>query len=117
MNRIATTAAALLVLTGAAGSAAAQPHRDNGRQEQRYDRQGNGRHDNGRHLGWQKQQHKQWRKGGHIERSDWNRGARIDYRRHHLNAPPRGYEWRQVDNSYVLAAVATGLIASILLAQ
>jgi Ni/Co efflux regulator RcnB len=68
------------------------------------------RHDNGRHRGWYK--------GGRIERNDWNRGQRIsDYRRYHLNRPPRGYEWRRVDNNYVLAAAATGIIASILLAN
>ena len=41
----------------------------------------------------------------------------INYRDHHLRRPPRGYEWRQVDGNYVLAAITTGLIASILLAN
>jgi Ni/Co efflux regulator RcnB len=63
-------------------------------------RNDNVRHDNGRHRGWYK--------GGRIDRSDWNRGYRInDYRRYHLQRPPRGYEWRRVDNNYVLAAAAT----------
>jgi Ni/Co efflux regulator RcnB len=62
--------------------------------------------------------HHDWRKGGRIERSDWDRGERVsDWHRNHLSRPPRGYEWRRVDNNYVLAAVAGGLIASVILAS
>ena len=61
--------------------------------------------------------HADWRKGGHIEQADWNRGQQVDYRAHHLAKPKRGYEWRQVDGNYVLAAAATGLIASIIVAS
>ena len=61
--------------------------------------------------------HPEWHKGAKIGRNDWNRGVKVDYRAHHLNAPPRGYEWRQVDGNYVLAAAATGLIAGIILAN
>ena len=61
--------------------------------------------------------HPEWRKGSRIGRNDWNRGSRVDYRARHLSRPPRGYEWRQVDGNYVLAAAATGLIASIILAN
>ena len=57
-----------------------------------------------------------WRAGGRIERGDWNRGRLIDYRAYRLSAPPSGYEWREVDGNYVLAAAATGVIASVLLA-
>ena len=59
--------------------------------------------------------HPDWRQGGHIARNDWGRGMHVDYRAHHLRTPPRGYEWRQVDGNFVLAAAATGLIASIIL--
>ena len=38
-----------------------------------------------------------------------------DWRGHHLNAPPRGHEWVQVGSDYVLIAIATGLIASLVL--
>lgn len=38
-----------------------------------------------------------------------------DWRGHHLSAPPRGYQWVQTGGDYVLVAVATGIIASILL--
>ena len=87
---------------------AVMQHRDNDRRDNyRHD---NNRHDNGKHRGWYK--------GGHIDRSDWNRGYRVnDYRRYHLQRPPRGYEWRRVDNNYVLAAAATGLIMGLVIAS
>ncbi|MDE1160940.1 MAG: RcnB family protein [Acidobacteriaceae bacterium] len=62
-------------------------------------------------------QHNDWHKGGRMPSGDWNRGARVDYRSHHLNAPPRGYEWREVDGNYVLAGIATGIIASTIIAS
>jgi len=40
-----------------------------------------------------------------------------DWRGHHLSAPPRGYQWVQTGSDYVLVAIATGIIASILLNQ
>ena len=52
-----------------------------------------------------------------MNHADWDRGERIDYHQYHLSAPPRGYEWRQVDGNYVLAAVATGVIASAIVAS
>lgn len=38
-----------------------------------------------------------------------------DWRGHRLSAPPRGYQWVQTGGDYVLVAVATGLIAQLLL--
>jgi Ni/Co efflux regulator RcnB len=61
--------------------------------------------------------HNDWRHGGHIAHNDWNRGQRVDYRHYHLRQPPHGYEWRQVDGNFVLAAAATGLIASVVAAS
>jgi len=93
-------------------AAMAMQNRDNDRHnDYRNDnRNGDYRHDNGQHRGWHK--------GGRIDRNDWNRGQRVnDWQRRHLQRPPRGYEWRQVDNNYVLAAAATGLIASLVLAN
>jgi len=57
----------------------------------------------------------QWHSGDRIGHNDWNSAQPVDYRTHHLNAPPRGYEWRESNGQYVLAAVATGVIASIIL--
>jgi Ni/Co efflux regulator RcnB len=59
--------------------------------------------------------HPEWRQGARIAPGDWGRGQAVDYRAHHLRAPPRGYEWREVDGNYVLAAAATGIIASVIL--
>ena len=61
--------------------------------------------------------HDDWRKGRRMSSSDWSRGQRIDYRQYHLSAPQRGYEWREVDGNYVLAAAATGLISSVIIAS
>jgi Ni/Co efflux regulator RcnB len=49
-----------------------------------------------------------------MDRNDWDRGERVDYRKHQFRRPPRGYEWRQVDGQFVLGAIATGMIAQII---
>ena len=51
-----------------------------------------------------------------IQRSRIAAGGR-DFAATVLSEPPRGYEWRQVDGNYVLAAAATGVIASALVAS
>ena len=61
--------------------------------------------------------HDEWKKGYHMRHEDWDRGQRVDYNTYHLKTPPRGYEWREVDGNYVLAAVATGVIASVVAAS
>ena len=61
--------------------------------------------------------HPEWHQGARIAPADWGRGQPVDYHAHHLRAPPHGYEWRQVDGNYVLAAVATGVIASVIAAS
>jgi Ni/Co efflux regulator RcnB len=68
-------------------------------------------HDNHQYV-----HHDEWKKGAKIRDEDWKRGEQVDYREHHLRAPPHGYEWRQVDGNYVLAAAATGVIASVIAA-
>jgi Ni/Co efflux regulator RcnB len=40
-----------------------------------------------------------------------------DWRGHHLRPPPRGYQWVQVGTDYLLVALATGLIADILVGR
>jgi Ni/Co efflux regulator RcnB len=69
-------------------------------------------HDNHQYV-----HHEEWKKGAKMRDEDWKRGEHIDHREHHLRAPPRGYEWRTVDGNYVLAAVATGVIASVVAAE
>jgi Ni/Co efflux regulator RcnB len=56
-----------------------------------------------------------WNSGERMGRTDWSSAQPIDYRQHNLRAPPSGYEWRESNGQYVLAAVATGLIASVIL--
>jgi len=78
-----------------------------------------------------------YRYGGYRDAHDrgagpdhsWYRGDRLpssyrgrqyvvdDWRGHHLSAPPSGYHWVQAGGDYVLAAIATGVIATILLNQ
>jgi Ni/Co efflux regulator RcnB len=116
MKRILTTAAAALIaVTGLAGAAVAQPYgHDHDRGYQKQDDRGYQRQDD---RGYQRQDdrgHHNWRRGERISRDDWGRYQRVDWRHHHLRRPPRGYEWREVDGNYVLAAAATGLIASII---
>jgi Ni/Co efflux regulator RcnB len=57
-----------------------------------------------------------FRRGGRLP--DEYRDQRYyvsDWRSHHLSAPPRGYQWVQTGSDFVLVAVATGVIASVLL--
>ena len=62
--------------------------------------------------------HDDWRKGYRMRPDDWRRAQRVNnWRAYRLSAPPRGYEWREVDGNYVLAAVATGIVASVIAAS
>jgi Ni/Co efflux regulator RcnB len=40
-----------------------------------------------------------------------------DWRDHRLSAPPYGYHWIQSGDDYILVAIATGIIAQILLSH
>jgi Ni/Co efflux regulator RcnB len=63
-----------------------------------------------------------------VPHRDWHRGDRLrpdyrgpqhivdDWRAQDLQPPPSGYQWVQVNGDFVLAAIATGVISSILLA-
>jgi Ni/Co efflux regulator RcnB len=115
MKHFVTAAAALALLAAPMGSAFAQGY--NHRNDHR---NGPAMHGPAMHNSYSHHDsysHRDWRKGGHIARNDWGRGHKVDWRRHRLHAPARGYEWREVDGNYVLAAVATGLIASVILAN
>jgi Ni/Co efflux regulator RcnB len=55
-------------------------------------------------------------RGGRLPPEYHNRQYVVDdWRAHRLSAPPRGYHWVQAGGDYVLVAIATGVIASILL--
>src|ERR1700722_13444762 len=93
MKQICKVAAFALLSTALVGpSAFAQDH-----------------HDNHHYV-----RHEEWKKGEHIKQEDWNRGDHIDYRKYHLHAPPSGYEWREVDGNFVMAAIATGVISTVI---
>ena len=57
----------------------------------------------------------EFRRGGYISREYRSRSYEVDYREHHLSRPPYGQRWVQVGSDYVLIAIATGVIASIIL--
>lgn len=59
-----------------------------------------------------------FRRGGRLPNEYRNRQYVVnDWRGHHLSPPPRGYNWVQTGGDYVLVAIATGVIAQILLGQ
>jgi len=58
----------------------------------------------------------QWRRGDRLPPEYRHRQYVVDdWRGHHLSAPPRGYQWVQVGGDYVLIAIATGVIANLIL--
>jgi Ni/Co efflux regulator RcnB len=115
MKRILTTAAALVIAgTFAVGTAAsAQPYDYYHHHDDTYYHRDNYHRGDYRpaYYGWHDRS--DWRRGGYVARYDWDRGYHVDYYRYHLRRPPYGYEWRRVGDNYVLAAIATGLIADI----
>ena len=54
-------------------------------------------------------------RGRYIPREYRDRAYEVDYREHHLSPPPQGHRWVQVGADYVLIAIATGVIANIIL--
>jgi Ni/Co efflux regulator RcnB len=124
---ITTLAATLLAGTALSGTAmaAGQRYDDRGRYDQRHD----DRHDSRYDRRDDRRDHRADRRDDRREYRRWQRGQRLDaryrgngyyvndYHRYGLRAPPRGYRWQRVDDSYILAAVATGLIASVIIAN
>lgn len=76
-----------------------------------------GRRDNGRHRGWGRDRGNSahWGRGQQMGYNDWRNAQRVEYRRYHLRQPPRGYEWRRTHDRFVLAAVTSGVIISVIL--
>ena len=57
-------------------------------------------------------------RGGRISSEYRHRNYVVDdWRGHNLSAPPRGYQWVQTGADYALIAIATGIIADILLSR
>ena len=59
-------------------------------------------------------QYRQWQPGYTLPSAYRHSRYAVDHRRYGLQAPPRGYEYRRVDNAVVLTAVATGLIGAVI---
>jgi Ni/Co efflux regulator RcnB len=56
------------------------------------------------------------RRGGHLPSRYRNHQYVVsNWREHHLRPPPRGYHWVQTGGDYVLAAIATGVIADLII--
>lgn len=111
MKRFILAATAVLALgVPMAAPAFADPprsHRD-------YDNRGDDRRDHDR-RDYRADKHTHWRVGGRIDRDD-RRYREVDYRAHRLREPPRGYHYVRDANTgdIVLAAIATGLIAALI---
>jgi Ni/Co efflux regulator RcnB len=70
------------------------------------------RHDNR----YQTQQRFEHRRGGYVSQQYRdNRYVVTDWRSRRLYQPQRGYQWVQAGNDYLLVAIATGLIAQVLM--
>ena len=118
MKRLITGALAALTLVGGTASlgatAQAQPHFGPpahtqsapvyGYDHNRFDR---GRADI-------RQSPPRFDRGQYLPQTYRGRDRFVDYRRHHLRAPPRGYGWVQGNsNQFLMVALASGLIAAI----
>ncbi|GAA5082744.1 RcnB family protein [Lysobacter panacisoli] len=105
---LSALAIGFLLLSPVAATAKGKHHHDHDRHDH-HDHDDDHDHDRGRHRG----HHKDYRRGVvYVER----RVYVDDYPRYHLHEPPRGHRWvRSDDGRYVLIAVATGIIADVLL--
>jgi len=100
-----------------------QREADRNHRDDRGDR--NGDRDHGRERGgpgWDRQHgvgpdHDVYRGGRLPSYYRSNQYVVDDWRGHHLRQPPRGYHWVQTGAEYALVAIATGVIADILLNQ
>ena len=102
MKRLLIAASALSLLGAAAGAADAQPYH-----RQSPPPQADNHHNDNRGG------HRNWSRGQRLDPSYRTRSHYVDYRSHHLRRPPRGYQWVQADNNFLLIALTTGLIAEI----
>jgi len=62
----------------------------------------------------QRAQSRHWAKGQKFDRRYAQNYRTVNYRQHHLNAPPRGYQWVQSGNDAVLVGIASGLIGAVI---
>jgi Ni/Co efflux regulator RcnB len=131
------TAAVALSIVASAGVAAAQPGQQRPDQHQQQGHNDQGRHDDDRHdqrgdnTNYERHatkrykapsryqpprgyQARQWHRGDKLPSSYRSKAYVVDYRHYGLGAPPRGYQYVRVNNDVVLAAVATGVISTVI---
>ncbi len=117
MIRKTGIAVALAVSLTMTGNVFAQDHNDHGRNDQRDSRDhrdGPGDRHNNRGPG--AGPNHSYHRGDRLPPEEHDRRYVVnDWHDHHLKAPPRGYHWVQSGDDYVLAAVATGVIAALVL--
>ena len=96
-------------LLASTGAAFAQGY---GPDQHQHHGQYHGMYDQGRHEGW-------YKKGGRVPQNYRGRQYVVtDWRHSHLRQPPRGYHWVRSDNGdFLLVAITTGVIASIIAAS
>lgn len=85
------------------------------RRETRYERRAERRYDGGRYYHPRGYQARDWRRGKRLPTAYRGSAYAVDYRAYRLSAPPRGYEYRRVGDDVVLTAIASGIIASVLI--
>jgi Ni/Co efflux regulator RcnB len=98
MNKILSAAIALSLLSGTA-----------------YAAQGNDTNRQGQRSRSSQSQQQQWSRGGRLPDQYRQQQYRVnDWQQRRLQPPPNGYAWyRNDDNQYLLAALATGIIAAV----
>ena len=132
---LTTTALALLMGLIAIAAKADPPVLETRNQHQQNDRRYDNRHDNRRYDN-RHYDNRRYNPPGHVRQNyprgagpdyRWHQGDRIppqyrgrgyvvdDWRGHRLSSPPRGYHWVQYGSDYLLVAIATGVIASLIL--
>lgn len=136
MNKKLILAAVLASYFASMGGALAQgrhddDRHDNGRHEgQRHEerRDDNDRRNDRRDYRFDEREHEghgrgagpqhNYYKGGRLP-PEYNHRQYVveDWRGHRLSAPPRGYHWVQTGSDYVLVAITTGVIMSLLLSN
>jgi Ni/Co efflux regulator RcnB len=111
MNALLVGAALATLIAGSAGSAMAA--------SDRHDDANDARSSDSQHAGWGQDRggDHRWKRGERMGYNDWSSARPVDYRQHHLRQPPHGYEWRESNGQYILAAIETGLIASMVMGR
>ena len=125
----ATLALSVLATAGVANAQSYGQRRDHGRYEQsrghdsrldqrghdnRYEQRASRRYNAGRYQAPRGYQTRQWHRGDRMPSAYRTHAYAVDYHRYGLSAPPRGYQYVRSGNDAVLAAVATGVIASVI---